>query len=62
MRQTMPELPGVIQARLERQYGLNGHVARALLALDSEDGNLHAFVRYFEKAAISTHPPTVANW
>lgn len=62
MRQTMPELPDVIQARLQRQYGLNEHAARGLLALDTEDGEVHAFVRYFETAAIHSEPATVANW
>ncbi|EJD53681.1 hypothetical protein AURDEDRAFT_80220 [Auricularia subglabra TFB-10046 SS5] len=62
MRQTMPELPDAIQARLQRQYGLNEHAARGLLALDAEDGEVHAFVRYFETAATHSEPTVVANW
>jgi aspartyl-tRNA(Asn)/glutamyl-tRNA(Gln) amidotransferase subunit B len=56
VRSEMPELPGAMAARFERDYALAGHDARAMT-------QSLAFARYFEAAAkASGAPKLAANW
>jgi aspartyl-tRNA(Asn)/glutamyl-tRNA(Gln) amidotransferase subunit B len=55
VRESMPELPEAMQARFVRDYALSMHDAIALTA--SRD-----LASYFEAAARTAEPKTVANW
>ncbi|KZW04139.1 Glutamyl-tRNA amidotransferase subunit B, mitochondrial [Exidia glandulosa HHB12029] len=62
MRQTMPELPDAIEARLQRQYSLSQLTAKALAGSSTGYSINGTDVQYFERAAQYGHPTSVANW
>ncbi|KAG8948101.1 hypothetical protein FRC04_010013 [Tulasnella sp. 424] len=69
VRQTMPELPAALSARLQKDYGLTEPQAEVLMSVDSGvnigyDGEVAppGAVPYFEEVARGRNPKVVVNW